>query len=166
MNGNNDNNELKLRDAPLKPLEQGPSELKLRDDSTPGLELKSKDEPSELKLVDKAQSSSTPARREEKALPPLAEKKDASQFPHPETGSSPDASGNERKKRGSAISIIFQVIIMIVSVAAIIIACYFINKNLSADTPTAPSIVKDDAAKSAKPKQEAVKDQKKTGKDK
>ena len=177
MNENNDNNELKLRDVSVKPLElqknNEPSELKLRDAVARPPELKRKDDPSELKLVNGSQSSSTPIKKEEKVLPPLAAKRDASQTHPSEHGHDSSSeiegrtSGGGTEKTGSVVSTIFQVIIMIASVVAIIIACYFIYKNLSPDTPSAPTTGnKKDAAESAKPKQESVTDQKKTGKTK
>ncbi len=111
MNNNGNNNELKLRDAPL---------------SSGGQEKKSGG--SELKLND-APSAKPPPLVVEKTSPvPVSSVVDDREISVPETG-----------KQGSVFLIIIQIIIMIVSVAAIIIAGYFIYKNLSPDTlPSSP----------------------------
>ncbi|HBC88707.1 MAG TPA: hypothetical protein DCZ94_17325 [Lentisphaeria bacterium] len=171
MNENNDNTELKLRDAPLKIIElqkkDESSELKLQDAPASALELKKDGEPSELKLGDTPQLSPAPQVKKEKSLPLLVVKKDT---PSKETEdessvvieqevSSPEP---EQSKSWNAVKTIFQVIVMLASVAAIIIAGYFIYKNLSPDAPPAPP--KKEDAKNAKSKQAPAKDQKKTDK--
>ncbi|GEM_PF-3055132 len=171
MDDNNDSSELKLRDpAPSKPSESQDqtSELKLQMKPVPPpLELKKNVEPVTLKLEEIQQPNTDQAGQvKKKELPLLVVKKDKSPEENEEKPSEIIEKDTEEpsagtEERGSAVKTMLQVVVMLVSIAAIIIAGYFIYKQLSPEPPYQPP--KKDAAKpAAKTKQDASKDPKKT----
>ncbi|HCE42698.1 MAG TPA: hypothetical protein DET40_04045 [Lentisphaeria bacterium] len=143
MNENNDSTELKLRDAPPKPIG-----------------LKKMEEEPELKMKDSVPVRPEPLAKTEKSLPLLVVRKEAPTI-EPEV---PEEKPLEEERVNK-----LQVLIALVAVAAIIVAGYFIFKNLSGDAPAKPAVAKAAAkaaapAQNAKTKTDASKNQKKTDK--